>query len=47
VRGDIFFGFGAAAAMLAGAMNEHGRMTILLPHPVAARFEAAAHGKSP
>jgi membrane-bound lytic murein transglycosylase A len=41
VRGDIFFGFGTEAAALAGAMNAEGRMTVLLPHPVAARIEAS------
>ncbi len=42
VRGDIFFGFGEEAAAIAGAMNRQGRMTVLLPHPVAARLEAGA-----
>jgi membrane-bound lytic murein transglycosylase A len=41
VRGDIFFGFGAEAEALAGAMNAQGQLTVLLPHPVAARLEAA------
>lgn len=39
VRGDIFFGFGAEAERLAGAMNQTGRLYVLLPKPVAARLE--------
>jgi membrane-bound lytic murein transglycosylase A len=39
VRGDIFFGFGAEAERLAGAMNQTGRLYALLPKPVAARLE--------
>lgn len=42
VRGDIFFGFGAQAGAMAGVMNATGRMTVLLPHPVAAQFEKHA-----
>jgi membrane-bound lytic murein transglycosylase A len=39
VRGDIFFGFGREAEMLAGAMNHAGRLYALLPKSVAARLE--------
>jgi membrane-bound lytic murein transglycosylase A len=39
VRGDIFFGFGAEAEKLAGAMNHAGRLYALLPKSVAARLE--------
>lgn len=39
VRGDLFFGFGAEAEKLAGAMNRTGRLFALLPKPVAARLE--------
>jgi membrane-bound lytic murein transglycosylase A len=38
VRGDIFFGFGAEAEKLAGAMNRTGRYFALLPKQVAARL---------
>jgi membrane-bound lytic murein transglycosylase A len=38
VRGDVFFGFGAKAERLAGAMNQTGRLYALLPAPVAARL---------
>ena len=33
VRGDIFFGYGAAAAARAGRMNRRGRYYLLLPKP--------------
>ncbi|MGC9953898.1 MAG: MltA domain-containing protein [Rhizomicrobium sp.] len=36
VRGDVFFGFGKEAEMLAGEMNQTGRLFVLLPKPVAA-----------
>ena len=39
VRGDIFFGFGKKAEMLAGEMNQTGRLYVLLPKPVAAHLE--------
>lgn len=37
-RGDIFFGVGAKAELLAGGMNHTGQMVVLLPKPVAARL---------
>ena len=40
VRGDLFWGYGAAAAAGAGAMNASGRYYLLLPRPVAARMGA-------
>ena len=36
VRGDVFFGAGAEAERLAGAMKQRGRLWFLLPAPVAA-----------
>ena len=39
VRGDIFFGFGKDAERMAGAMNQTGRLYVLLPKPVAAHLE--------
>lgn len=33
VRGDVFFGFGTAAARLAGSMKDSGRYYLLLPRP--------------
>jgi membrane-bound lytic murein transglycosylase A len=38
VRGDVFWGFGADAASIAGRMKAHGLMFVLLPKPVAARL---------
>lgn len=38
VRGDVFFGAGAEAERLAGAMKQPGRWWLLLPAPVAARL---------
>jgi membrane-bound lytic murein transglycosylase A len=38
VRGDLFWGRGAAAASGAGAMNARGRYYLLLPNAVAARL---------
>jgi membrane-bound lytic murein transglycosylase A len=40
VRGDVFFGFGDAAAAKAGSMKASGTMTVLLPNAVAARLGA-------
>jgi membrane-bound lytic murein transglycosylase A len=40
VRGDLFWGAGAAAALGAGATNAYGRTFILLPRAVAARRAA-------
>lgn len=34
-RGDVYWGFGDEAAMIAGPMKSPGRMTVLLPHEVA------------
>lgn len=42
VRGDLFWGHGAAAAAGAGAMNARGRYFLLMPNAVAARLAAAA-----
>lgn len=38
VRGDFFWGTGAAAGSRAGIMNAHGRYYLLLPRPLAARL---------
>ena len=35
LRGDIFFGFGERAELLAGAMKSPGEMILLLPRPLA------------
>ena len=40
VRGDLFWGIGAAAAWRAGVMNARGRYYLLLPTRVAARLSA-------
>lgn len=40
VRGDLFWGAGAAAGERAGAMNARGRYWLLLPRPLAARLVA-------
>ncbi|HEX4860874.1 MAG TPA: MltA domain-containing protein, partial [Rhizomicrobium sp.] len=37
-RADVFFGFGPRAEALAGEMKQAGRLTVLLPKPVAARI---------
>jgi membrane-bound lytic murein transglycosylase A len=42
VRGDLFWGHGAAAASGAGAMNARGRYWVLLPRALAARLNPAA-----
>jgi membrane-bound lytic murein transglycosylase A len=34
-RGDVYWGFGEEAARIAGPMKSQGRMTVLLPIPVA------------
>lgn len=34
-RGDVYWGFGDEAAMIAGPMKSPGRMSVLLPHEVA------------
>ncbi len=38
VRGDVFFGWGERAEDLAGRMKQQGRMTLLLPQPLAERL---------
>jgi len=38
VRGDIFFGFGKAAAARAGRMQARGFMAVLLPRALARRL---------
>ncbi len=40
IRGDIFFGFGAEAAEIAGRMRGQGEMWVLVPNVVAAGLEA-------
>lgn len=40
VRGDVFWGFGADAASIAGRMKAHGELFVLLPKPVAGRLGA-------
>ncbi|MCF4166836.1 MltA domain-containing protein [Zavarzinia compransoris] len=42
VRGDVFFGAGAEAERLAGAMKQQGRLWFLLPAPVAAALAEPA-----
>lgn len=42
VRGDVFFGAGAEAERLAGAMKQPGRWWFLLPAPVAATLDPGA-----
>jgi membrane-bound lytic murein transglycosylase A len=37
IRGDVYWGFGAEAAEIAGRMRSVGRLTVLLPRSVAAR----------
>lgn len=38
VRGDVYWGYSADAASIAGRMRSEGRMTVLLPKAVAARL---------
>jgi membrane-bound lytic murein transglycosylase A len=38
IRGDVYWGFGAEAAEIAGRMRSVGRLTVLLPRAVAARI---------
>ncbi len=40
LRGDLFFGWGAAAGERAGRQNAEARWTLLLPNAVAARLDA-------
>lgn len=41
VRGDVFWGFGADAAAIAGRMKAKGKLFVLLPKPVAERLGTA------
>jgi membrane-bound lytic murein transglycosylase A len=47
VRGDVYWGFGADAASIAGRMKGKGRMVILLPKEVAARLGGRAEYAGP
>ncbi|MBI3678572.1 MAG: murein transglycosylase A [Proteobacteria bacterium] len=40
VRGDVFWGLGRRAEEIAGRMKAHGKFTVLLPKPVAAKLGA-------
>jgi membrane-bound lytic murein transglycosylase A len=40
IRGDVYFGFGAAAEARAGTMDQTGEMYVLLPKTVAAKMKA-------
>jgi peptidoglycan lytic transglycosylase A len=42
VRGDVYWGYGAAPGMIAGRMRSEGRMTVLLPKSVAGKLGAGA-----
>jgi len=42
VRGDVYWGYGAAPGAIAGRMRSEGRMTVLLPKTVAAKIGPAA-----
>jgi membrane-bound lytic murein transglycosylase A len=42
VRGDVYWGFSADAASVAGRMRSEGQMTVLLPKAVAARLGPSA-----
>ncbi len=42
VRGDVYWGYSADAASIAGRMRSEGRMTVLLPKAVAARLGPSA-----
>jgi membrane-bound lytic murein transglycosylase A len=47
VRGDLFFGYGNNAEMLAGQMKQTGRLYALLPKAVAARLAATTDYPTP
>jgi membrane-bound lytic murein transglycosylase A len=47
VRGDVYWGYGAAAGTIAGRMKHQGRMNVLLPRGVAARLGSHASFASP
>ncbi len=38
VRGDVYWGWGNEAALIAGNMKSPGRMTVLLPHALAQKY---------
>ncbi len=42
IRGDVYWGYGAAAATIAGRMRAEGRLTVLLPKSVAAKLGPGA-----
>jgi membrane-bound lytic murein transglycosylase A len=47
VRGDVFWGFGAEAASIAGRMKSSGKLYVLLPKPLAARLGTAQDFRIP
>ena len=47
VRGDLFFGFGNNAEMLAGQMKQSGHLYALLPKAVAAHLAATTDYPAP
>jgi len=47
IRGDVYWGFGADAASIAGHMRSEGRLSVLLPKSVAARLGANAEFAGP
>jgi membrane-bound lytic murein transglycosylase A len=47
IRGDVYWGFGADAAAIAGRMRSEGRLTVLLPKSVAARLGPNAEFAGP
>jgi membrane-bound lytic murein transglycosylase A len=47
VRGDVYWGFGADAASIAGRMRSEGHLSVLLPKSVAARLGANAEFAGP
>ena len=42
IRGDVYWGYGAAAGSIAGRMRSEGRLTVLLPKAVAQRLGPSA-----
>ena len=38
IRGDVYWGWGEQAALIAGNMKSPGRMTVLLPHALAQKY---------
>jgi membrane-bound lytic murein transglycosylase A len=47
IRGDVYWGYGAGAGSIAGRMKHEGRLTVLLPKPVAARLGPQAEYATP